>query len=180
MNNTSLRLSLVGLGVAIAAASQAYDFIDLRVPNTGEQQNIVQQGVFSASASGSIFTANSNTSSNLNLLGSNFVTKNIEVFAGLNYTSFNSANSYGLTIGGRYYFEPAQDKQVLPFVGAFYGYANGSNSVTSNAFGLEGGIQYFVAPNVSVTPILVWSSTHVTGSTTDSFGLQFGLTYWFK
>ena len=113
-------------------------------------------------------------------MGSNFVTKNIEVFGGITYTSFNSNDSYGLTIGGRYYFDPAQDKQLLPFVGVFYGYANGNSSVQSNAFGVEGGVQYFVAPNVSITPILVWSSTHVTGSTTDSFGLQFGLTYWFK
>jgi len=180
MNKHPLRITFLGLGLAVAAASQAYGFVDLRVPNTGEQQNIVQQGIWSASASGSIMSANSNTSSNLNLMGSTFVTRQVEVFGGVSYTSFNSNNSYGLTFGGRWYFNPAQDKQVLPFVGAFYTYANGSNSVQSNAFGLQGGLQYFVAPNVSITPQLVWSSARVTGSTTDSFGFQFGLTYWFK
>ena len=69
MKNLTLRSSLVGLGIAVAAASQAFPVIDLRVPNTGEQQNIVQQGVWSASASGSIFSANSNTSTNLNFMG---------------------------------------------------------------------------------------------------------------
>lgn len=180
MNYLLKRSSLVGLGLIGAAASQAYGFIDLRVPNTGEQQNIVQQGVFSASATGSIFTANSNTSANLMLTGSNFVTKNIEVFAGVNYSSLNSFNTYGLTVGGRYYFMPAQDKTVLPFAGLLFSYGSGSNSTSSNAFGVEAGVQYFLAPNVSITPLLLWQSTHVTGSTTDSFGLQFGLTYWFK
>ncbi|MHB8635180.1 MAG: hypothetical protein ACYC96_01765 [Fimbriimonadaceae bacterium] len=180
MKNFSLRLSLVGLGIAAAGAIQASGVIDLRVPNTGEQQNIVQQGVWSASAFGSIFSANSSTSTNLNFMASNFVRSQIEVFGGLTYTAFNSNSSYGLTIGGRYYFNPAQDKQLLPFAGLFFGYANGSSSVTSNAFGVQGGVQYFVAPNVSLTPIVVWQSTHVTGATTNSFGLQFGMTYWFK
>jgi len=180
MKNLSLRFNLVGLGIALAAAGQAYSVIDLRVPNTGEQQNIVQQGVWSVGASGSIFSANSNTNTNLNFMASNFVARQIEVFGGVTYTAFNSNSSYGLTIGGRYYFNPAQDKQLLPFVGVFYTYANGNSSVQSNAFGVEGGVQYFVAPNVSITPTVVWSSARVTGATTDSFGFQFGLTYWFK
>jgi hypothetical protein len=180
MKNFSLRYTLVCLSLGATAASQASGVIDLRVPNTGAQQNIVQQGVWSASAYGSIFSANSSTSTNLNFMASNFIRSQIELFGGLTYTAFNSNSSYGLTAGARYYFNPAQDKQVLPFAGLFYGYANGSHSVTSNAFGVQGGVQYFVAPNVSVTPIVVWQSMHVTGSTTDSFGLQFGMTYWFK
>ena len=180
MNYLLNRSSLIGLGLLGAAASQAYGFVDLRVPNTGEQQNIVQQGVFSASATGSFMTANSNTSTNISLMGSNFVTTNIEVLAGVNYASYNSNNTYGFTVGGRYYFAPAQDKNILPFAGVTFSYGSGNNSVKSNAFGVEAGVQYFLAPNVSFTPLLVWSSTHVTGSTTDSFGLQFGLTYWFK
>jgi hypothetical protein len=180
MNNLSLRTSFIALALVAAAAGQAYDVINLKVPNTGEQQNIVQQGVWSASAYGSIFSANSNTSTNLNLMASNFVARQIEVFGGVTYMSFNSNDSYGVTIGGRWYFNPAQDKQVLPFAGAFYTYANGNSSVQSNSFGLQGGVQYFVAPNVSITPTVVWSSTHVTGATTDAFGFQFGLTYWFK
>src|SRR5579862_7127451 len=64
-NIFSLRLNLVGFGLAAAAASQASGFIDLRLPNTGQQQNIVQQGVFSVSAFGSVFSANSNTVTNI-------------------------------------------------------------------------------------------------------------------
>ena len=142
--------------------------------------DIVSRCIFFCGAFGSIFSANSNTVTNINLMGSNFIRQNIELFGGLTYSAVNSNTSYGLTVGGRYYFNPAQDKQMLPFAGVFYGYANGSSQATSNAFGLEGGVQYFVAPNVSVTPIVVWQSMHATGSTVDSFGMQFGLTYWFK
>lgn len=147
--------------------------------NSGMQMNIVQKGVKSVGASGSYFTSSGNHTTNVNLTVSQFITQDIEVLGGLNYLDVNGSTNTGFKLGGRYYFSPSQDKQTLPFAGVFYQYNTGSG-LNQNSFGLEAGIQYFVAPNVSVTPSLVYTTTTGNGNSNTSFGVQFGLTFWFK
>jgi hypothetical protein len=193
MNKLSLRIGLISLTVAGAAASQAYDFINLRAPNTGGQANIVQQGAFSAGVAASFnsFTTTggggSSTISDLSLTGGYFVTNEIQIFGDLRYFNLNNFAALGnvsetiFVVGGRYYFGVAQDKQTLPFAGIFVGggqFNPGSTSVT--AYGAELGLQYFLAPTVSLTPVLSYTGLHASGATVNQFGVSLGITVWFK
>lgn len=145
--------------------------------NTGNQQNIIQQGVKSLGVTGSYMSNNGSSQTQINLAISQFVNSNIEVRGGIQYLDFNGSSNTSFVVGGRYYFEPSQDKQTLPFAGVFYGYSTGSGTNHSQ-LGLELGLQYFLQPNVSLTPAAVWSNT--SGGVGSTFGIQLGLTYWFK
>lgn len=145
--------------------------------NYGNQLNIVQQGVKSLGVSGSYTSTKGSHQTNLQLALSEFVTNTVEVRAGLDYFDLNGSNSTVFAVGGRYYFNPSQSKQSLPFVGAFAGFSSGSGN-SNTTIGLEAGLQYFLQPNVSLTPALQYSSTSGHGGTT--FGIVLGLTYWFK
>ena len=165
-----LTLSLFAVSMVSLASAQ--------MVNYGNQQNIIAKGVKSISVSGNYTTSGGNHATNIQLGGSMFETSNIELRAAFGYTSVNGSNSMQFLIGGRYYFQPNQDKQSLPFAGLFYTYQNGSG-VNSHGFGVEVGMQYFLQPNISLTPDLVYASTTGNGNS-DSFSIQVGLTYWFK
>lgn len=143
----------------------------------GNQKNIVQQGVKSLGVAGYYMTTKGSHTTNFNIALSEFVSSTIEVRGGLNYLDINGSNSTAFLVGGRYYFHPSQEKQSLPFVGVFAGFNSGSGN-SNTTVGLEAGLQYFLQPNVSLTPALQYSSTSGHGGTT--FGLSLGLTYWFK
>lgn len=166
-----LGIAVLGLAASMASAST--------YPNSGAQMNIIQPMVKSISASGSYFTSNGNHATNLSVTGSEFVNQNIEVILGLTYADANGSTNTGIKGGARYYWGVSQDKPLLPFAGVFYQYNTGSG-FNSNSLGVEIGIQYFVAPNVSVTPSFVWANTHGNGNSNTYTGIQFGLTYWFK
>ncbi len=163
----SVAVALCAVGIANADQFHSY----------GNQANIIQQGVKSLGLSGSYFTNNGSHQTNLNVALSQFVKSDIEVRGGLNYLDLNGSTTTTFVLGARYYFQPSQDKQSLPFLGAFVGFNTGSGN-NNRQIGLELGEQYFLQPNVSLTPAAVYSSTSGGGGTT--FGLQVGITYWFK
>jgi len=172
---TVLAISALAL---VAASALAADNKQL-VQNSGDQLNIVTKGVMSANVSGNYTTSSGNHFTTINLQLGKFVSSNIEIRGQVGYNSVNSSNSFTFVVGGRYYFEPSQDKQSLPFAGVFYTYQNGSG-INAHGVGFEAGIDYFLQPNISITPTLQYAITSGSGTTTDSFSVLIGLTYWFK
>lgn len=186
MNKLTLAGALFALTLAATTASAA-GFTDFRVKAPSDQVNIVQQGVYSASIQASVSSTsgsgiNTTTATTIALGGSTFISKEVELQLSVMYTGVSGgANSTSVVGGARYYFDPSQDKQVLPFVGVLIGYQSTSGGGNNNTiYGADAGVQYFLAPNVSLTPQVVYLHTTSSGNNFNTWQFQLGLTFWFN
>jgi hypothetical protein len=83
------------------------------------------------------------------------------------------------TLGLKYYFMPKPENKFFPFVGARFGSVSGSGMDDETVWMGVLGVDWFVAPNVSLTPEFDYGQ-YQDGSSENFFRFAFGLTFWFK
>lgn len=153
--------------------------------DAGAKQNMISQGNWLGTLSGSVSSTkvsggSNTTSSNGSLTGGYMVTNNIGVGVKLGYTSVSSNNTFTGFVSARYYFDPQPSKTLVPFVGPFVGYTKPSGGGSNlTMYGANAGVEYFVAPNVSLTPNVNYFHTTGGGTKADTFSFSVGLTFWF-
>lgn len=103
-----------------------------------------------------------------------FLNPNLQIAGTLGFTGGSGLNDvWTLGAEANYHF-PGQSA-MLPFVGAFLGYANGNGGLGDLfSFGLQGGVKYFMNPTTAFTAALVYRDFDKKG-VDSQFGLNFGL-----
>lgn len=82
-------------------------------------------------------------------------------------------------LGAKYYFMPKPENKFFPFLGARFGGVTGSDMDDQTVWMGVLGVDFFVAPNVSITPEFDYGQ-YSNGDSENFFRFAFGLTYWFK
>ena len=118
-------------------------------------------------------------SSNLNVGLGYFLSSNLEVGGEVGFNNPDPGDSsYNATAFVDYHFPGAS--ALLPFVGLQAGFADpGGSGDTYFAYGVRGGVKYFLNQNVSANAILQYSDTDQSNSVSD-FRLNFGLSVYLR
>ena len=163
----------------VSAGAFAADTTDATKAAPSDKQNMVQQGNWLGTIAGSVSTTNSVTTTTTALTGGYMVTNNIGVGLKIAYNAVQSNNNFTGFAAARYYFDPQPNKTWVPFIGPFVGYNKPSGGTNSTIYGGNIGLDYFVAPNVSLEPTANYFHTTGSGFSTNTWSFAFGLTFWF-
>jgi hypothetical protein len=109
-----------------------------------------------------------------------FLSPNIQVGGQVNYVNpagSNSEDFYDFSGFVNYHFPSAS--ALLPFVGATLGYTDPGSGDGSVVYGVQGGVKYFVNPNVSVNGTLLWRDFTKSNYDND-FRLTFGISAYLR
>jgi hypothetical protein len=101
-----------------------------------------------------------------------FLSSNLQVGGSLSFTDPGEGdNLTTLGLFANYHFPGAS--QVLPYVGAFIGFSDAGDG-SSTAYGLQGGVKYFINSSVAATAQLVYRDFDESGADAE-VGISFGL-----
>ncbi|MEI6512297.1 MAG: outer membrane beta-barrel protein [bacterium] len=92
---------------------------------------------------------------------------------------FGTDESTTYMLGAKYYFMPKPENKFFPFLGARFGGVTGSDMTDETVWMGVLGVDFFVAPNISITPEFDYGQ-YSNGDSDNFFRFAFGLTYWFK
>ncbi|HLK14238.1 MAG TPA: hypothetical protein VKT78_05490 [Fimbriimonadaceae bacterium] len=168
-------------GGAIAALSL---FAAVATASDGQQwgtndYNWLRQGSYGGSLSGLISSTNSNTSTNINLAGVYLFTNNLGVGPLIGLDAFNSSTNWSLGAVGRYYLNHTPQSTLIPFVGVTGSYSvPNQGAVKTTTYGGQIGVEYFLKPNVSLTPAFNYTRTTGSGVGFNTAGFSLGVTWW--
>lgn len=131
---------------------------------------------------------NEQKQTDLQLVGSYFFTNSLAARLGYGYQKVESGSASSTTdviiLGARYYLGAGQalsaEKPLAPFAGAFFRSDKWPSVDRANGFGAELGAEYFLQPNVSLTPVFSYVRSHTQGVNVDGWQFSAGLTVWFK
>lgn len=152
-----LALAAVLLGAGHAQAQEA------------ESPNLPDKGTREIGAAG-LFSFNGDNPYSLSVKYGQYVTKPIELGVEAEVAGAKHTKTF-TSIGGRADFDLPGRGALLPYVGAFLGYAHQTDDSTS--VGGQVGAKYFFNPNVAFDGELQFrSARHASGSTQLIFGLS--------
>lgn len=163
----------------VATGAQAAD-----QGSPSNSQNMVAQGNWLGSFAGSVQSTrvsggSSTTTSNSSLTGGYMVTNNIGIGLKAAYSSVSSFDNFTGFVSARYYLNPQPTQTLIPFIGPFVGYNKATGGSTISMYGVNAGVEYFVARNVSVTPNVNYFHSTGGGVTSNTYSFSIGFTFWF-
>jgi hypothetical protein len=141
--------SLLSIGTASAATMSSKD--GMMTTSTGYTQSgglpMLAPGVQELSLSGRLNWEDS-TAYSFDISYGRFITSNWLVGIEAGITGINSDKDYRIGVFAEYNF--LTGTQWVPFVRAGVGYANPDQGSSSATIGLDGGIKYFMRPNLAI------------------------------
>lgn len=157
MTALALGVALLGLGAGHARAAEA------------ESPNLPDKGTREVGVAG-FLSFNGDNPYDLNVKYGQYVTKPVELGVEAEVAGAKHAKTFS-SIGGRADLDLAARGSLLPYVGAFLGYAHETDNNAS--VGGQVGAKYFFNPNVAFVGEVQFRSTrHASGTTQLLFGFS--------
>ncbi|MES2461732.1 MAG: outer membrane beta-barrel protein [Armatimonadota bacterium] len=168
MRTWSTFAAAAALVAGLATASQAQTPVNPLLPTTGTREIAFDGNI------------QFDPATNVNINGSYgpFLNPNLQVGGNFGYSKLEGSDSF-YSIGGFANYHFPGTSAALPFVGVFLGVADGGGSDSSFTYGVQGGVKYFLNPNVAATAALRFQDYSDDGADS-SLGLNFGLAVYLR
>lgn len=167
MRTWSTFAAAAALIAGLATAGQAQTPVNPLLPTTGTREIALDGNI------------QFDPATNVNINGSYgpFLNPNLQVGGQFGYSKLEGSDSfYSLGAFANYHFPGSS--AALPFVGLFVGLADPGDDTTVS-YGVQGGVKYFLNPNVAATAALVFQD-YTDNDFDSSLGINFGLAVYLR